>query len=87
VCDNYVEGFQLVADATGRAELLMTVHASLQVWDLIGRALVVSGVQGGAVAAVLARSAVAGDNMKKVCACDGTVIWAAGDLIRRPAIM
>jgi len=71
--------FPLLADETGCAKLLLMVDASLQVWDLIGRALVVSG-EGGSAAAVLARSAVAGDNTKKVCACDGTVIWAAGDL-------
>jgi copper chaperone for superoxide dismutase len=39
---------------------------------------------GANVAAVVARSAVAGDNTKKICACDGTLIWEAGDLISRP---
>jgi copper chaperone for superoxide dismutase len=57
------------------------------VWDIIGRALVVyehaEHTRGGGanVAAVIARSAVAGDNTKKICACDGTLIWEAGDLI------
>jgi len=32
------------------------------------------------VAAVIARSASAGDNDKKICACDGTIIWHAGDI-------
>ncbi len=55
------------------------------VWDIIGRALVVyDGEQAAegapAVAAVIARSAVAGDNNKKICACDGTIIWNAGDV-------
>jgi copper chaperone for superoxide dismutase len=60
---------------------------TIPVWDLIGRALVVyDGHEGQspgatAVAAVIARSAVAGDNTKKVCACDGTLIWESGDLI------
>jgi copper chaperone for superoxide dismutase len=56
------------------------------VWDIIGRALVVyehaeHGCDGANVAAVIARSAVSGDNTKKICACDGTLIWEAGDLI------
>ena len=62
-------------------------------WDIIGRALVVYDVTGDSaqsssfnVAAVIARSAVAGDNTKKICACDGTLIWEAGDLIPRPKI-
>jgi hypothetical protein len=68
--------------------LLMCVPRS-QVWDIIGRALVVyehsaHSTDGDNVAAVIARSAVAGDNTKKICACDGTLIWEAGDLIPRP---
>lgn len=72
------------ADAGGRAHLVVPLASQLQVWDIIGRALVISGSAAApAVAAVLARSAVAGDNTKKVCACDGTLIWASGDLIPR----
>lgn len=54
----------------------------LKVADLIGRAVVVyktednkSGL--GLTAAVIARSAGVGENYKKLCACDGTVIWEA----------
>ena len=70
------------ADESGRAHQLTSLACELQVWDIIGRALVVAGPD-SAVAAVLARSAVAGDNTKKVCACDGTLIWTSGDLIPR----
>ena len=79
-----------MADDRGRAELVLMLPESIPVWDLIGRALVVydghTGQQQGApaVAAVIARSAVAGDNTKKICACDGTLIWDSGDLIPRP---
>jgi copper chaperone for superoxide dismutase len=49
------------------------------VWDIIGRSLAVhdGGVAGaaGGAAAVLARSAGVGENLKRVCQCDGTVIW------------
>ena len=69
------------------ASLMFSLRA--QVWDIIGRALVVyehaaHSTDGANVAAVIARSAVAGDNTKKICACDGTLIWEAGDLIPRP---
>lgn len=67
----------------------LTLSVPVQVWDIIGRALVVyehaePGIAGKNVAAVIARSAAAGDNTKKICACDGTLIWEAGDLISRP---
>ena len=65
-----------------------SITASLQlpkkffVWDIIGRALCIEEVVAGneegeglRVAAVLARSAGVGENLKKVCQCDGTVIW------------
>lgn len=72
------------ADESGRAHQVTSLACELQVWDIIGRALVVAGpTPDSAVAAVLARSAVAGDNTKKVCACDGTLIWTSGDLIPR----
>lgn len=51
----------------------------LQVGDLIGRALVVYGnldkSKPGVAAAVIARSARVGENYKKLCSCDGTIIW------------
>lgn len=77
----------LRADNSGRAELVVMLPERIPVWDLIGRALVVQEDRAGSVgaAAVIARSAVAGDNSKKICACDGTLIWDAGDLIpKRP---
>jgi hypothetical protein len=55
-----------------------------QVWNTIGRALVVRDVPGAAggddgelqgAAAVVARSAGVGQNHKTLCSCDGTVIW------------
>ena len=65
-----------------------SIKASLQLpkkffaWDIIGRALCIEEVVAGneegeglRVAAVLARSAGVGENLKKVCQCDGTVIW------------
>jgi hypothetical protein len=57
----------MLAESTGR----------LQVWNVIGRALVVRGAAEaeGGVAAVVARSAVVGGNRKTLCSCDGTVIW------------
>lgn len=57
------------------------IVADGQVWDIVGRSLVVhSGdaptPSSGIVAGVIARSAAVGDNdQKKICACDGTVIW------------
>jgi copper chaperone for superoxide dismutase len=62
----------------------------LRVWEIIGRAICVSAVPEGAgagssdgaqgerlAAAVVARSAGPGGNYKKVCSCDGTVIYDA----------
>jgi len=55
----------------------------LQVRDLIGRALVVYGdtdkSKSGITAAVIARSAGVGENYKKLCLCDGTVIWESSN--------
>jgi copper chaperone for superoxide dismutase len=72
-----------VADAAGAAAVA-TPAAALRAWELVGRAAVIhSGSTpddaGGArlAAAVLARSAAVGSNAKRVCACDGTVIWNA----------
>jgi copper chaperone for superoxide dismutase len=60
------------AEYTGTREMLL-------VGDLIGRALVVYGdldkSKPGITAAVIARSAGVGENYKKLCSCDGTVIW------------
>ena len=74
-----------------------SIKASLQlpktffVWDIIGRALCIEEVvtdgdkEGLRVAAVLARSAGVGENMKMLCQCDGTVIWESSpdDFLKR----
>ena len=66
------------ADARGDGVIASrVVDERLKVWDIIGRAVAVAPADGGGagVAAVLARSAGMGDNLKQQCACDGTVIW------------
>lgn len=66
------------ADASGDGVVASrVVDNELKVWDIIGRAVAVAPESGdaGGVAAVLARSAGMGDNLKQQCACDGTVIW------------
>ncbi|CAM6006806.1 unnamed protein product [Sphagnum balticum] len=68
----------LEANDGGDAEYSGTKEM-LKVGDLIGRALVVYGdhdkSRPGTSAAVIARSAGVGENYKKLCSCDGTVIW------------
>jgi copper chaperone for superoxide dismutase len=68
----------LEANEGGDAEYSGTKEM-LKVGDLIGRALVVYGdhdkSRPGTSAAVIARSAGVGENYKKLCSCDGTVIW------------
>jgi len=66
------------ADASGDGVVASrVVDNELKVWDIIGRAVAVApeSGDGAGVAAVLARSAGMGDNLKQQCACDGTVIW------------
>jgi len=72
-----------VADAAGGAQAASPA-AALRAWELVGRAAVIHAghapdAAGGArlAAAVLARAAAVGSNAKRVCACDGTVIWNA----------
>lgn len=73
------------ADGCGR---LWADAAALRVWEVVGRAAVVHGgaekppaeAGAAAAAAVLARSAAVGANPKRVCACDGTVLWDADAL-------
>ena len=59
------------------------VKQQLRVADLIGRSIAVYETEDksdqGLTAAVIARSAGAGENYKKICACDGTTIWEASD--------
>ncbi|MCO5559667.1 hypothetical protein L7F22_013268 [Adiantum nelumboides] len=68
----------LKVDASGKAEFSGTI-SMLKVSDLPGRALVVYGSEDkskpGIAAAVAARSAGVGENYKKLCTCDGTIIW------------
>ncbi|KAK9198533.1 hypothetical protein WN944_013718 [Citrus x changshan-huyou] len=68
----------LVADEKGEA-FFSGVKEMLRVADLIGRSIVVYGTEdksdSGVTAAVIARSAGVGENYKKICACDGTIIW------------
>jgi len=78
----------LVADANGEVTIVSrVVDARLKAWDIIGRSLAVVEQGGGGggedgtstgAAAVLARSAGVGENLKRVCDCDGTVIWESG---------
>jgi copper chaperone for superoxide dismutase len=59
------------------------LSSELKAWDVIGRSVAVyaaaDGDTTGAVCAVLARSAGVGANHKKLCQCDGTIIWEAGE--------
>ena len=70
---------EVTADADGRATVpSRVVDARVKVWDVIGRSLAVVPTDrgaGGGAAAVLARSAGVGENLKRVCHCDGTVIF------------
>lgn len=71
----------LEADQNGEA-FYSGKKEKLKVVDLIGRAVVVYKTEDnksgpGLTAAVIARSAGVGENYKKLCTCDGTVIWEA----------
>ncbi|KAL9258695.1 Copper chaperone for superoxide dismutase, chloroplastic/cytosolic-like protein [Drosera capensis] len=70
----------LDADEKGEAFFSGTKQ-SLQVVDIIGRAIAVYGTEdksdSGVAAAVIARSAGVGENYKKLCTCDGMTIWDA----------
>ncbi|CAF2051177.1 BnaA09g47090D [Brassica napus] len=71
----------LEADQSGEA-FYSGKKEKLKVADLIGRAVVVYKTEDkksgpGLTAAVIARSAGVGENYKKLCTCDGTVIWEA----------
>ena len=71
---------EVTADADGRATVpSRVVDSRVKVWDVIGRSLAVVRANGpceeDGAAAVLARSAGVGENLKRVCHCDGTVIF------------
>lgn len=72
----------IVADANGRARLQVEAPRLL-VDDIIGRSVVVRSEAAAAATAenarvacaVVARSAGAQQNDKRICLCDGTTIW------------
>ncbi|KAG8659327.1 copper chaperone for superoxide dismutase, chloroplastic/cytosolic [Manihot esculenta] len=73
----------LEVDEKGEA-FFVGVKQKLRVVDLIGRSVVVYETEdkssnGGLTAAVIARSAGVGENYKKLCTCDGTIIWESSD--------
>nr|ANY40011.1 superoxide dismutase [Phlox subulata] len=84
---NNLEGKQPVGDlgtldVDEKGEAFFSgIKEKLRIVDLIGRALVVYETEDksdrGLAAAVIARSAGVGENYKKLCTCDGTVIWDA----------
>ena len=69
------------------------VAAGLRVWAVLGRAAVLHtgpdtpDAHGSTrlAAAVLARSAAVGSNDKRVCACDGQVLWDLSAVKQRAA--
>lgn len=69
----------VVADEAGHLDVPpVRGDDAMRTWDVIGRSFCVarSDDESDGVVAVLARSAAVGDNTaKRVCQCDGTVIW------------
>ncbi|GHP12145.1 hypothetical protein PPROV_001087300 [Pycnococcus provasolii] len=69
----------VVADDAGHLDVPpVRGDDAMRTWDVIGRSFCVarSDDESDGVVAVLARSAAVGDNTaKRVCQCDGTVIW------------
>jgi len=56
------------------------LRKDLRVWEIIGRSLVIHRDDAewtSLASSVIARSSAIGANHKKVCTCDGTVIWNA----------
>jgi copper chaperone for superoxide dismutase len=75
-------GRQLAKLAEGKStengDLIVRSEATLKVWELIGRAIIIYQEQEPLVGTVIARSAgVGGNSGKRQCSCDGTVIWEA----------
>ncbi|KAM1024748.1 hypothetical protein ACFX15_037310 [Malus domestica] len=68
----------LESDESGNA-FFSGVKEKLRVADLIGRSIAIYETAdksaSGIAAAVIARSAGAGENYKRLCTCDGTTIW------------
>ncbi|GBG32057.1 Copper chaperone for superoxide dismutase [Hondaea fermentalgiana] len=76
-----VPGFlcSAIANESGEIDITKAVRG-LRVWEAIGRGMVVHADDDSwtsLATCVVARSAVVGANHKKVCTCDGTIIWEA----------
>jgi len=56
-----------------------SIVKGLNVWELIGRSILLSTTLNGEgiASTIVARSAGVGVNPKRLCTCDGTVIWEA----------
>ena len=74
----------VLADANGHASLVLQ-RPAVSLADIVGRSVVVYGdadaddgnaeASERAACAVIARSAGAKQNSKRICTCDGTTIW------------
>lgn len=65
-----------VSNAEGELQSRVTVE--LKVWETIGRSIVLYEDNTPTLATVVARSSgVGGNSKKRLCTCDGTVIWEA----------
>lgn len=63
------------AVSSEQGELATRQSSPLKVWETIGRSVVIYEEEVPFVATVAARSAGIGANPKRLCTCDGTVIW------------
>ncbi|XP_058462909.1 copper chaperone for superoxide dismutase isoform X2 [Malaya genurostris] len=68
------------SDESGRATIRFTIQ-HLNVWDVIGRSVVVaeSDIDKKLACGIIARSAGIFENYKRICACDGVTIWDERD--------
>ncbi|XP_065177411.1 copper chaperone for superoxide dismutase-like [Sycon ciliatum] len=82
------------ADASGRA-IFRLEEKVVKVWDVIGRTIVVDGVEDDyspaykstvrVACGIIARSAGLFENDKKVCACTGRTMWQEKEDLSAPA--
>ncbi|XP_013404594.1 copper chaperone for superoxide dismutase isoform X1 [Lingula anatina] len=74
---------QVLADETGRAVFRMESD-KIKVWDVIGRSMIIAGAKASVLSrmgcGIIARSAGLFQNSKKICACDGVVLWDERDV-------
>jgi copper chaperone CopZ len=64
------------ANSSSNGELRLQVTVPLKVWELIGRSILLYRNETALYGTVIARSANIGANTgKRLCTCDGTVIW------------